>query len=93
VRGFAFMRGEGDGVESAAASERVPDRVTTSADVLGWKDRGGRAARLDLGRTLRRAIEVTDWAPMVGALPAPAGTGPGPEGALPLMVGVTGLWR
>jgi hypothetical protein len=41
-----------------------------------------------LGRKLAQVGSVTDWAPMVGAMPAPAETGPAP-----VLFGVTGHWK
>ncbi len=39
-------------------------------------------------RRLRHVVEVTQWSPLVGALPAASETGPAP-----LLFGLTGLWR
>jgi hypothetical protein len=50
---------------------------------------GGETAEESLlGRKLAQVGSVTDWAPMVGAMPAAAETGPAP-----VLFGVTGHWK
>jgi hypothetical protein len=74
--------------EGSAASETEPGagpEVATSA--------AGRAARAEiegspLGRKLAQVGSVTDWQPLVGALPASPDGGPAP-----VLFGLTGHWK
>jgi hypothetical protein len=66
----------------AAERGEIGDDVTSAVD--GDDDEVGPS----LGHELAQVGSVTDWAPMVGAMPAPAETGPAP-----VLFGVTGHWR
>jgi len=67
--------------------DRVPDRVLLSSEVIDALDTPD--ASRGLWRRLTSLVEVTEWAPLVGALPAGADA----VGPPPLLFGVTGLWR
>jgi hypothetical protein len=68
------------------------DRASAFEPVLAYA-RGETAAGLatapsTLARRLSQVGSVTDWAPMVGSMPAPAEQGPAP-----VLFGLTGHWR
>jgi hypothetical protein len=73
VRGFRF-------------DDRVPDKLTLSSQLLDAPN--GPGATPSLLRRLSSVVDVTQWAPMIGALPTGQDTGPPP-----LLFGVTGLWK
>jgi hypothetical protein len=63
----------------------VPGHLMLSSEILEAADGPGRSHPL---RRLAQIVEITDWAPLVGALPAPAETGPPP-----MLFGLTGRWK
>jgi hypothetical protein len=70
----------------AAPLELVPGKITLSSEILAAP--GGPGSSPSLLARLARIVEITDWAPLIGALPMPEQHGP-----LPLLFGVTGLWH
>jgi hypothetical protein len=83
--------GGAGGAPQDGGDERVPDQLVTSADVLADGAARGFWSRLELGRTVKQVVEVTDWSPMLGALPG--ATPADPAAPSPLLLGVTGLWK
>ena len=86
--GFAFERRPAPPGFSADV-ERAPEHLVTSDEIL--RGPKGFWSRLDLGRSLGQIAEVTDWSPMLGALPA--STPANPAAPTPVLIGVTGLWK
>jgi hypothetical protein len=70
----------------APASEPPAEKLTLSSEILAAP--GGPGSSPSLLARLCRVVEVTEWSPLVGALPTPDQLGPPP-----LLFGVTGLWR
>ena len=66
---------------TTAELEALPPRETFSSDVVGDPGR-------PFWRRLRDVVDVTQWSPLVGALPAATESGPPP-----LLFGLTGLWH
>jgi hypothetical protein len=56
--------------------------------VAAREDDDGGLAPSSVSRRLAQVGSVTDWAPLVGALPASPDTGPAP-----VLFGVTGHWK
>jgi hypothetical protein len=76
----------------AALSVTLPDATPaadiTSAEVLAGSEGPGFLRRA--AHHLGQAFEITEWAPMVGALPAQPGA---PSGSTPVIFGVSGFWK
>jgi hypothetical protein len=87
-RGFGFER-RMSLPGFAPELERAPAPVVTSEEVL--RAPKGLWSRLDLARSLKQVAQVTDWSPMIGALPA--STPANPTAPTPVLIGVTGLWK
>jgi len=93
--GYMAMRADGAGAgagmraphAAAPASETAPGRPLLSVDVLG----DGPSHRRDLARLVKSVVQITDWAPMIGALPV--GNAADAPAAPPMTIGVTGLWK
>ena len=79
-------RARGAAPQSAAPLELAPGKITLSSDILDAP--GGPGSSPSLLARLSRIVEITDWAPLIGALPMPDQHGP-----VPLLFGVTGLWH
>jgi hypothetical protein len=91
VASWSFVRRAGAPSDAPDdGDQRVPDRLVTSADIV---DDGDAVGLWDGGfaRSLKKVVEIADWAPMIGALPT-AATGD-PRAPTPVLLGVTGLWR
>jgi hypothetical protein len=89
IRGFGFERRPAPAGFTAEV-EHAPARVVTSDEILR-DGRKGLWQRLDLARSLKQVAEITDWSPMLGALPA--ATPNNPAAPTPVLIGVTGLWK
>jgi len=87
-RGFEFER-RPSLPGFAPEIERAPAPVITSDEVL--RAPKGFWSRHDFARSLKQVAEVTDWSPMLGALPA--STPANPTAPTPMLIGVTGLWK
>ncbi|HXI58722.1 MAG TPA: hypothetical protein VNO55_21795, partial [Polyangia bacterium] len=75
----------GSRADSAGAGPCDSDSVSAGDGAAGDD---GPDEDLGLLRHLDNVVHVTDWSPLVGALPAPSDEGPAP-----LLFGVTGRWR
>ena len=64
-----------------ASTDGAPPRERLSSDLL-------KNVKRPFLRRVRDVVDITQWAPLVGALPTPSETGPPP-----LLFGVTGLWQ
>jgi hypothetical protein len=82
----AWMRMQSSAVRGVRFEERAPDKLVLSSQLLDAPN--GPGATPSLLRRLSSIVDVTQWAPMIGALPAGQDTGPPP-----LLFGVTGLWK
>jgi hypothetical protein len=72
--------------DAAPAAARPTEKITLSSEILAAP--GGPGSSPSLLARLGRVVEVTEWSPLVGALPMPEQLGPPP-----LLFGVTGLWH
>jgi hypothetical protein len=84
LRAFGFD-GRSEGA-AAPSEDPAPDRVTLSSEIMDAPDGPGQGARLL--RKLGEVVQISDCAPLVGALPTPDQVGPPP-----LLFGLTGRWR
>jgi hypothetical protein len=73
---------------SVTLADGTPAADLTSADVLAGSEGPGLVRRAI--RHVSEAFEITQWAPMVGALPPQPGA---PSGSTPFVFGVSGFWK
>ena len=86
--GYMAMRADGAaGAPAPQAAAPATARTLLSVDVLG----DGPSHRRDLTRLVKSVVQITDWAPMIGALPV--GNAADAPAAPPMTIGVTGLWK
>jgi hypothetical protein len=96
----SYIRGGGDPVAffdlgrrqvaamSVTLADGAPALDASSADVLAAREAPGLLRRV--AGHLGQAFQITDWAPMVGALPPTPGA---PSGSNPFVFGVSGFWK
>ena len=72
-------------IAAASTSPATPSEIFLE---LERKNQAGRVR----AHAIKSSLRIEDWAPMVGALPAPRDAPPS-NGAPPLFVGVTGRWN
>ncbi|HTA20185.1 MAG TPA: hypothetical protein VK989_12890, partial [Polyangia bacterium] len=72
----------------STASEPVPGALAQNDDARGTPAENGATEQSSLAHRMSQVGEVTDWAPLVGALPASPDSGPSP-----VLFGVTGHWK
>jgi hypothetical protein len=73
---------------SVTLGDGMPAADLTSADVLAGNEGPGFLSRTF--HHMGEAFEITQWAPMVGALPPTPGA---PSGSTPFVFGVSGFWK
>ena len=73
---------------SVTLADGAPALDASSADVLAAREAPGLLRRV--AGHLGQAFQITDWAPMVGALPPTPGA---PSGSNPFVFGVSGFWK
>jgi len=74
----------------STASEPAPGALAQNDDARGAPApaENGATEQSSLARRMSQVGAVTDWAPLVGALPASPDSGPSP-----VLFGVTGHWK
>jgi hypothetical protein len=96
----SYLRGSSDPVSyfdlgrrqvaamSVSLADGTPAADASSADVLAARKAPGLLRRM--AGHLGQAFQITEWAPMVGALPPVPGA---PSGSNPFIFGVSGFWK